>query len=237
MYSFVNRFLLKSNSQSIPKDASKLRISGPAFKFLLSHLEAPPAFVAAVSRFYQPAGRGYRSHQAEKNSKVVDFWYMLPVRVQVECTDTKLGHTRSTAGSNQMDPFHYLHLPNEAVDIRGSQIAVYCKTDTSTMKTTLLCISFQDGRWSRSVEEPQRRIREVLQDFEHMNCAEDPFFIHLVFLTSALRWWNNALQSFNNQLIVHVCIEYLPVPFMDFLVTNEQRRRRTCKVKWTIFVW
>jgi hypothetical protein len=169
----------------------------------LSQIEAPPAFVAAVSRFYQAAGRGYRSHRTPEKSKRFEFWYILPIRVQVECTDSELGHARSTAGSNQMDPFHYLHLPDEKVDIRGSQIGIYCKTDSITMKTTFLCISFQDGRWSRSVEEPQRRIKEVVQDFEKLQSAEDPFFVHVVYLTSALRWWNNAMDSFNSQLIAH----------------------------------
>jgi hypothetical protein len=202
--SFVNRFLLKSNSGKIPKDAQKLRVSGSAFRLILSHLELPPAFVAAVSRFGQPAGRGYRAPQTIGNTKTIDFWYLLPVRVQVECTESAMGHARSTAGSNQMDPFHYLHLPDEKVDIRGSHIAVYCSTNLSTMKTTSLCISFQDGRWSRAVEEPQRRIKETLKHFEHLKCADDSFFIHLIYITSALRWWNNALDSFNNQLIAHV---------------------------------
>ncbi|ERF73686.1 hypothetical protein EPUS_00939 [Endocarpon pusillum Z07020] len=200
---FVNRFLIESKSLEIPKDARKLRISVSALRLLLSYLEAPPAFVAAVSRFGQPAGRGYRAPQTIGKAKTIDFWYLLPVQIQVECTENALGHARSTAGSSQMDPFHYLHLPDEKVDIRGSQIAVYCSTNLSTMKTTSLCIGFQDGRWSRSVKEPQRRIKEALKHFEHLHCADDPFFIHLVYITSALRWWNNALDSFNNQLIVH----------------------------------
>lgn len=38
----------------------------------------------------------------------------------------------------------------------------------------------------------------------YVECEEDPVFVHVVIMTSALQWWRNALDSFNNQLIAHV---------------------------------
>jgi len=103
-----------------------------------------------------------------------------------------------------MDPFHYLHLENERLDIRGSQIGIIFQCDASKGAATLLAISLQDGRWSKIVEEPQRRIKETLEHLGTTACEEDPFFALLVYLTSVVRWWRNALDSFNNQLIAHV---------------------------------
>ncbi|RYP24428.1 hypothetical protein DL767_008598 [Monosporascus sp. MG133] len=102
-----------------------------------------------------------------------------------------------------MDPFHYLHLEHENLDIRGSQIAVLFQQDFLGKHTTTLAISFQDGRWSKLVNETRRRIQECLDVLGEDVCGEDPFFVHLVFMTSALRWWRNALDSFNNQLIAY----------------------------------
>lgn len=106
-----------------------------------------------------------------------------------------------------MDPFNYLHLENDKLDIRGSQIGVLFQYDSLKLAATTMSVSFQDGRWSRVVEEPRRRTRETLEYFGIAECEKDPFFVHLVYLTSALRWWRNALDSFNNQLIAHVCAE------------------------------
>jgi hypothetical protein len=136
-----------------------------------------------------------------------EFWYILPVRVQVECTDSIHKHVNTTAGRNQMDPFHYLHLDNEKLDIRGSQIGILFQYDYLKRTATTLSVSFQDGRWSKVVEEPRRRIRETLERFGTAECEEDPFFVHVVYMTSVVRWWRNALDSFNNQLIAHVCSE------------------------------
>ncbi|KAJ9620743.1 hypothetical protein H2204_012153 [Knufia peltigerae] len=201
--SFINRFLMKSNVRNVPKDSKKLQIAPPAFRLLFSELGIPPAFVGAISRFYQPSGRGSRILQSDDGKDLRDFWYILPVRVQVQCTDTEKGHASSTAGSNQMDPFHYLHLPDEKVDVRGSHIGIYSQHNLTTDQLSVVAISFQDGRWSRVVEEPQRRVRKVLESHERFGAEHNHFSVHLIYLTSALRLWNNVLGSFNNQLIAH----------------------------------
>lgn len=164
----------------------------------------PPAFVGAVSRFYQPSGRGSRTITFDNGAEVKDLWYILPVRVQVGCSDTKKNHTSTTAGSNQMNPFHYLHLPDEKVDVRGSHIGIYSQYNMTTNQLSVVVISFQDGRWSRVVEEPQKRVREALENTERLATDETPFSVHLIYLSTALRLWNNLLGSFNSQLIAHV---------------------------------
>jgi hypothetical protein len=58
------------------------------------------------------------------------------------------------------------------------------------------------------VEEPRRRIQETLERVGIAGSEEDPFFVHVVFMTSALRWWRNVLDSFNNQLISHVSVSF-----------------------------
>lgn len=221
---------MKSNVTRIPSDSNKLQIAPAAFRLLVSELGTPPAFVGAISRFYQPSGRGSRTLRLENDTEVRDLWYILPVRVQVGCTDTKQGHTSTTAGSNQMDPFHYLHLPDEKVDIRGSHIGIYSQHNLATHQLSVVVVSFQDGRWSRVVEEPQKRVREVLENTEHLTADQTPFSVHLIYLTTALRLWNNVFASFNNQLIAHV---YSSPPRIMKATKLTNSRKRVFRTRWT----
>ena len=120
------------------------------------------------------------------------------------CTDTQEAHVTSRAGSNQMNPFHYLHLPDQKVDIRGSQIALNFGCTNHGQVTSMLAVNFIDGRWPKIVQEPEKRIKEVLQDDLLGNVTTDPFFIQHVYFTSIMRWWANALNSIHEQLVAYV---------------------------------
>ena len=197
---FINRFLTKSDQEPVPFDHHKLRISYEAFQLLMSRCYVSPTFMFALSRFYLPNGRDFRSFNDADGHQRWSQWYFIPVRVQVPCSDKQRSHAMSTTGSNQMNPFHYLHLPDMEVDIRGSQIAVYILHNTHTDATTAICFNFMDGRWAKIVQEPQNRISEVLKD---SRTPSDPTFVHLVYLTTVARWWNNALHSVNEQLLAY----------------------------------
>ena len=197
--SSISQFLVRSNSTPLPPDAKRLRISPAAFSFLCQKLHVPAAFVAALSRYYQTCGTGFR-----ELSGSWDYWCLLPVRVAVPCNDIAAGHTRSTAGSNQMDPFHYIHLFDVHFDIRGSHIAMFTRHDTRTKATKVVVISFLDGRWSAIAEEPVLRVREAIKSRGNAEVQVEPACVHLIYLSSILRWWNNVLSYFNNQLIAHV---------------------------------
>jgi hypothetical protein len=173
---------------------------------LISHFQIAPAFVSTLSRYFLPCGSGSRHITSIPNGSIRDFWYFLPVRVQVACI---AGHTHaSIAGTNQMNPFHYLHLPDAKVDIRGSQIAIFFRRDYKNKSTAVVAVNLLDGRWCKPVEEPQMRIKEAL-NARRVDVTKEPFFVHLVYLTSVARWWNNALSSFNDQLIAHVCLSLI----------------------------
>lgn len=201
---FLNRFLIgHDHNAAIPKDAKRLRMTGSAFRAMLSHFEVPPAFVWSLSRPELPFSHGHRCQETRPAGVVRHLWYILPVRVQVACTDKKKSHALSTAGSNQMDPSHYLHLNDVEVDIRGSHIGLFSQFNEKTQVTSVMCVNLQDGRWKQIAEEPQRRVREVLEHAASRKKAEDPFFVHLILFTSVARWWSNALSGFNDQLIAH----------------------------------
>lgn len=197
---FISRFLTKNVSESEPPNAHKLRISADALRLLASRYYMSPAFLLALSRFYLPNGRGFRRFEGPDGKVTWNHWFFLPFRVQVPCTDKQRSHATSTTGSNQMNPFHYLHLPDEEVDIRGSQIAVYVCHDGRNDATTVICFNFMDGRWPRVIEEPQSRISEALK---YPNVPRDPILVHLVLFTTVTRWWNHALHSVNEQLIAY----------------------------------
>lgn len=197
---FINRYLIKNEFDPRSDNQYKLRLSPESLRLLASRNFVSSSFMFALPRFYIPNGQAFHHFDDEQGGSVSHQWYFLPFRVQVPCTDKKRSHATSTTGSNQMNPFHYLHLPDEEVDIRGSQIAVYFAHDGRSDSTTVLSFNFMDGRWPGIIEEPQTRIAETLK---HSKLTADPIFVHLVFLTTIARWWNNALHSVNEQLIAY----------------------------------
>ena len=200
----MNRFLVKSKCVPVPSDATKFRVSRASLQRLISMLGIPLAFLFALSRHYLPSGLGYNSRLSGSQCVGSDLWYTLPVRMQVLCTDSQRGHVTSTAGSNQMNPFYYLHLPDPAVDIRGSQIALCFHYTQKGLATAMLAVNFVDGRWPKTVQEPESRIKEILKEDSHSHFSTDPFFIHLVYLNSVVKLWTNALKSIYDQLIAYV---------------------------------
>lgn len=196
---FINRYLVRTGI-TWPRDSNKLRLSASAFNLLSSHFEMSPTFIASLANIHQSTGRGLpRPSRIPKHD--FGFWYLLPVRVQVQCSDTKRKHASRLPSSSQMNPLNYLHLSRHEVDIRGSQIAIYFQFNQDADKTSTIIFNFQDGRWRRVVEEPIFRLKETLKDGYKNFSTRDPFYTQAIFLTSVLRWWNNALNSFNDQLI------------------------------------
>ncbi len=115
-----------------------------------------------------------------------------------------------------MDPFHYIHLFDVNVDIRGSHIAMFVRHDRKASSTTAVVINFLDGRWSRIAEEPILRVKEAIKSRGHADAKVEPSFVHLIYLSSIIRWWNNVLLYFNQQLIAHVHLASPPQPpFLD----------------------
>lgn len=198
----MNRFLVRDKSVPIPADSNKLRLSKRAFRYLVYRLEIAPAFLFSLSRYYLPTGRGYRHLTGSTGDTAHHLWCFLPIRVQSRCTDQPQCHAASTAGSNQLNPFHHLHLEDAAVDIRGSKIALYARFNPKKKSNYILAISLLDGRWKKIVEQPQSRVHESLRIADE-EILQNPFFVFVIYLTTALQWWINALHSFHEQLIAH----------------------------------
>jgi hypothetical protein len=197
---------MKPNTESHPKDIKRLRISKMTFRRLLSHYEVPPAFISPMLSTSLASLSFHHRKLTVRKRPILDFFYILPVRVAVACNEVERSHILSSAGSNQMDPSQYLHLTDVHRDIRPSKIAVYLQHDEACHQTSTVCMDFQDGRveYSDLADEPLVRTREVLQRASKVKNCEDPFFIHLVLLTSVAEWWRCTLMWFNTQLIVYV---------------------------------
>ena len=214
MTSFVNRFILKPERQDIPKDVKRLRIAGLEFRRLMSYLEVPPAFLTSLLSQDLPPGPCNCMEMKLSGRAFSRWWYTVPVRAAIPCTDNQKSHALSTAGSNQMNPSQYLHLSASGIDIRPSKIIVYFHHNLISHSTSIICIDFQDGRWHELAEEPMKRAKETTDAAVHLKRAEHPFFMHLIIITSAARWWRSALEAFNHQLIQYVSehefIIYIP---------------------------
>uniref|UniRef100_A0A8H7NEL6 Uncharacterized protein n=1 Tax=Bionectria ochroleuca TaxID=29856 RepID=A0A8H7NEL6_BIOOC len=152
-----------------------------------------------------PNGRGFRQLKIDNDaSQVFDCWYFIPVRVQME---PQAGVAEDERGAGQMNPFHKLHLPNARRNIFRSCIGVFTRVDPASKKVTVVTFDFMHGRWCKVAQEPQTRIAEVMKhqkstdetSTRHCNGA----FVHLVYISSAVRWWTNSLNSVNEQLIAY----------------------------------
>jgi hypothetical protein len=190
-----------------PEDPNKLRLSKQAFSILRSHFGMSPSFISTLANLHKPLERACPCPSMSGDT-AFNFWVILPVRVQVQCTNKKKSHISCTVGRSQMNPLNYLHLPSPGVDIRGSQIAIYFHWNPEIRMSSTIVLNFQDGRWWKVIEEPISRVKEALETAAKNNSGQDPFHIQAIFLTSALRWWNNALNSFNDQLIAYVRIVF-----------------------------
>lgn len=161
---YINRCLVPPISPW-PKDANKLRLSIQAFRLLCSHYHA---------NLQHSSPQAFPSRKANKD---FDFWFFVPVRVQVQCNDTKRSHTFSSKGKSQINPLNYLHLPQPSVDVRGSKIAVYYLFNRETKHSSTLVFNFQDRRWKKVVKEPILRIRDTYRFCDDHDFGRDPFHI------------------------------------------------------------
>lgn len=183
----------------------RLRISGLEFRRLFSHFEVPPTFLSSLTSQDLPPGLGSQIGVKLGRRMFSNWWYTIPVRAAIPCTENEKSHALSAAGSNQMNPSQYLHIHACGVDVRPSKIFILFHHSLISHSTSIICIDFQDGRWHEIAEEPKTRAKEVMHAAKQLRRDEHPFFMHLVVLSSAARWWRIALESFNIQLIQYVC--------------------------------
>lgn len=172
---------------------------------LIDHFNISPSFVWAVCQYFIPQGRHSIPDSLPNHLDEFELWFILPVRLQVQCSDKRRGHTESTAGNNQMDPFHYLHLPDAGVDVRGSPIAMFFRFSLVRGTSTILTINFMDGRWSKPATESKRRMKEIL-DATSAGRESDIYAPLFVQISSVLKWWNNTLTSVHEQLVTCVSV-------------------------------
>jgi hypothetical protein len=152
IFNSATRFLAKEGVK-IPNDAQRLRVPKANFLLLLSRVQVPPAFITAFCQYYQACGTGYKMDTVNMKKTSSGYWSLLPIRVQVDCSDPMNGRKDSPSGNDQMNPFHYLHLPDIGIDVRGAYVTLFIRNESSTSCITVLVINFMDGRWSDVVEE------------------------------------------------------------------------------------
>jgi hypothetical protein len=103
-----------------------------------------------------------------------------------------------------MNPFHKLHLPDLQLDIHRSCVAIFSRVDPISRQSTFFTVDFMHGHWPRVALEPKDRLQEVYKGQSNSELAIGrEFRVHLVYLSSATRWWTNALNSVNEQLIAY----------------------------------
>lgn len=180
----------------------QLRISPRALRHLTSTYEVPLSFISAISRPFEICGTVFR----RQSPHVWDYWCQIPVRISSTCKLSANEHAKSTAGSNQMDPFNYLHLDGVERNVRPSTIGLHVQRDHETGRLRVVCFSLLEPR-SRAKGEPcLRQLEESLRRRSKEDLQKSPCFVLLLFIAHALRWWNSTLLYFNSELIRHVSL-------------------------------
>ena len=109
-------------------------------------------------------------------------------------------------GYNQINPFNKIQLPYVGSDIRRSCVAIFFRIGPVSKQFTLVALDFMHGRWPGVALERKERIAEVLERQAQTQGQSKAFdrwhSMHLVYLSSAARWWTNSLNSVNEQLII-----------------------------------
>ena len=200
--------MIHNNITSLPRDPKRLRISGGAFRKLLEQLHCSPALLSCLVDHGLPLTPCFRKNLNIESSTFSDFWYTIPVRIITPCTDQRVSHSLSAAGSNQTDPSQYLHLENAGIDIRPSRIVLYSHYNIQDSSVRVFCFDFQDGRWVDYANEPYTRAKETLKRTQVQKTCANRYFVHVLMHSSAIVWWQDALNAYNRQLIEHVCQPY-----------------------------
>ncbi|KAH7174301.1 uncharacterized protein B0J16DRAFT_323763 [Fusarium flagelliforme] len=182
-----------------PKQYMQLRISPRALRHLTSTYKTPLAFISAISRPFEVCGTVFRG----QSNHAWDYWCQIPVRIASTCKLSVSEHAKSTAGSNQMDPFNYLHLDGVGRDVRPSTIGLHIQRDNVTGLLRVVCFSLLEPRSRSKVEPCLRQLEESLRRRSREDLQKSPCFVLLLFIAHALRWWNSTLLYFNSELIRH----------------------------------
>ena len=144
-------------------------------------------------------GTGFRSH----SPSAWDYWCLIPVRFAADRQRDCEAHSRSVAGENQADPFHYIYLSHPGVDIRGAHIGLFVRYDENQGTSVFVMNLVDDGRRSKEImQEPIKRIKKLCS----LRSPPEPLLILLIYLSTAIRWYKLVLWVFDRQLIEHVSL-------------------------------
>jgi hypothetical protein len=172
---------------------------------LINKLRLPVSFVSAVCQNYQPCRTGFR-HIGEQNGiPSWDFWALIPFRVRVPCkrVDSESIHI-SSAGTNQMNPYNYVHLKDVGEDVRGSHVAIHVRHNGPAKSTTVLAITFLDERFQFLLDIPLKRLTASVEAKDSDFKTDDGLFTILTYLDVIVEWWNDVFYCFNEQLVDEV---------------------------------
>jgi hypothetical protein len=184
-----------------------MRLSLACLRWLRDRWELPLSFLTSMADpSPSSAWLSYIPHAMAGNK--FRCWYNIPVRVPIPCTEGLKSHALSQVGSNQMDPSHYLHLADLGMDIRPSNIGIFCQVEKESdgyTRESVLCFDFQDGRWYHLLDELPERVKDVYRS-QADSLSSTPFEIHLALLSSVVRWWSLTLSKFYEQVMSYVNI-------------------------------
>lgn len=189
--------LKEPRNEPFPEERA-VQISPRAFQRLREYLPIPDAFSIAFTNNWRVHGSNFwpLQHVSEKSWW---FWCMIPVRIVVGCSKEE-SHERSFAGQNQMDPVHYIHLSEPAVDIRGWDIGLFVQ-HTPAVQTKILCVSLLDVPGSEKIDRVIDYIKSSIVARGNQTVGSEVFFVLSAFFSTAANWWDDVLENVNHQLV------------------------------------
>jgi len=121
----------------------------------------------------------------------------------MKCTDPKRAHRDYNTGAYQMNASNYLHLHLQKNDIRHFHLAVLCRHDLVSRKTTVICVNFHSHS-IQPIDVIHQRVLHALEDGGTDMIDRNPLWVNIVYIGQVLQWWKVTLECFAGELNCYV---------------------------------
>lgn len=192
-------------------------------KMLIGHSRQPPH--AGFGSRLQPVGPAgdliqgmylpclcaeKKQHESSENTPPLgeltslDFWYTLPIRLPMACTDPENAHRDWHTGIYQINAFNHLHLHKQKSDLRHFDLVILSRHDLANKKSTVICVNLH-SRTPGPIEVIQQRVLRALEDGGTQMIDRNPLWANVVYIDQVLEWWKVTFEFYAAELNTYVC--------------------------------
>jgi len=135
---------------------------------------------------------------------MIDFWYTLPIRIALRCNDASGAHLGHPGRPPSTAPPTCLHLHQQKTDIRQYELAVFCRHDLVSKKSTVIYVNL-DSDLPDAAEDVTPILDTVIGGGANP-IDRNPHWVGVIFIGVAVHSWKGALEFLTLALDTEVCV-------------------------------